>query len=186
MNNTTTCAEINNFWFNETSPKLWFGKNAQFDALIRTRFLLSYNAAASGKFDDWQVEGLGCVALCVLLDQFPRNLFRNDRRAFATDAKALTVARTAIEKSLDLEPTFEDKHRHFLYTPFMHSEEIADQRLCLMLLTERMDNANAVDYSKRHLAIIERFGRFPHRNAVLGREDTTEEAEFLKQANSRF
>ncbi len=186
MGNINTSLQINDFWFNETDPKLWFGKNSDFDALIRERFHSVYEAAARGECDEWQDQGLGCVALCIVLDQFPRNMFRDDARAFATDAKALAVARTAIDTGLDRASALEDKHRHFLYTPFMHSEALEDQRLCLTLVSERMNNPDVAGYAERHLGIIERFGRFPHRNAILGRVDTDEEAEFLREKNSRF
>ena len=186
MTNNVTSEEINDFWFVETDPKLWFGKNAEFDTLIRQRFSSIYEAAARGVCDDWQKDALACVALCIVLDQFPRNMFRDAPRSFATDAKALTVARQAVDNGLDRAATVEDKHRHFLYTPFMHSEALEEQRMCLALVSERMDNPDVVAYAERHLAIIERFGRFPHRNVILGRADTAEEAEFLRDKNSRF
>ena len=99
--------------------------------------------------DDWQKDALACVALCIVLDQFPRNMFREAPRSFATDAKALTVARQAVDNGLDRAATVEDKHRHFLYTPFMHSEALEEQRMCLVLVSERMDNPDVVAYAER-------------------------------------
>ena len=179
--------ELLEFWFDEAGPDLWFAKDDEFDQTIRTRFGADYEAAARGTYDHWQATGAGCVALCLLLDQFPRNLFRGQARAFATDAKALVIARQAVQRELDLEAGMNDTMRKFLYLPFEHSENLADQRQCLKLMSERIDpSSEDVEWARKHLVIIERFGRFPHRNKALGRESTPEELEFLKEPDSSF
>lgn len=179
--------ELLTFWFAESGPELWFAKNDDFDQTIRTRFLSHYDAAARGDYDEWRESGAGCVALCLLLDQFPRNLFRGYSRAFATDAQALAVARHAIEKELDLQAGVSKEMRKFLYLPFEHSEMLNDQRLCLKLMAEQVSaGGDDVEYARKHLVIIEKFGRFPHRNEALGRESTPEELEFLKGPDSSF
>ena len=127
------------------------------------------------------------MALCLLLDQFPRNLFREDARAFATDDKALAIARHAVETGRDLEEDLSRDMRKFLYLPFEHSEDLDDQRICMKLMAERLDPIGEdLDWARKHFVIIERFGRFPHRNEALGRESTPEELEFLKGPDSSF
>ena len=127
------------------------------------------------------------MALCLLLDQFPRNLFRNNARAFATDARALEIARDAVDTGRDLEPDLSRDMRKFLYLPFEHSEKVEDQRLCMKLMAERLDPIGEdLTWARKHYVIIERFGRFPHRNAALGRKSTPEELEFLKGPDSSF
>ena len=179
--------ELLRFWFEESGPELWFAKSDEFDRTIRERFLADYEAAARGGHDDWQNSGAGCVALCLLLDQFPRNLFRDDARAFATDARALAVARHAVDAGLDVEEGMSRDMRKFLYLPFEHSEDLDDQRLCMKLMAERLDPVGEdLDWARKHFVIIERFGRFPHRNETLGRESTPEELDFLKEPDSSF
>lgn len=187
-------AEVIGFWFGEPgSPNLgrprpeWFRKDPAFDAQIRERFLRTYEAASAGRLDAWTETPYGSLALAVVLDQFPRNMFRDDARAFCTDAKALEIARGAVAKGFDraLRPI----ERTFLYLPFEHSEDLAAQRDSLALfasLTGIPECVSAVDYAQRHYDIIARFGRFPHRNAVLGRPSSPEEAQFLTQAGARF
>ena len=179
--------ELLRFWFEESDPELWFAKSDEFDRIIKERFLADYEAAARGGHDDWQDSGTGCVALCLLLDQFPRNLFREDARAFATDARALVIARHAVDTKLDMEEGVSRDMRKFLYLPFEHSEDLDDQRLCMKLMAERLDPIGEdLDWARKHFVIIERFGRFPHRNQALGRESTPEELEFLKGPDSSF
>ncbi len=179
--------ELLKFWFEDSGPTRWFAKSEEFDRTIRQRFLAHYQAAARGDYDDWQGSGAGCVALCLLLDQFPRNLFRNDARAFATDAKALGIARRAVDAGRDMEEGVSREMRKFLYLPFEHSEALDDQRTCMNLMAERLDPIGEdLDWARKHLVIIERFGRFPHRNEALGRESTPEELEFLKGPGSSF
>ena len=179
--------ELLRFWFEESGPDFWFAKSDDFDRSIRERFLSNYKAAARGNYDEWQGSGAGCVALCLLLDQFPRNLFRNDARAFATDARALKIARRAVDAGRDLAPDISRDMRKFLYLPFEHSENLDDQLLCMKLMGERLNPIGEdLDWARKHYVIIERFGRFPHRNAALGRKSTPEELEFLKGPDSSF
>ena len=179
--------ELLRFWFEESGPELWFAKSDEFDGTIRERFFANYEAAAHGDYDGCQDSGIGCVALCLLLDQFPRNLFRGDARAFATDGKALGIARHAVEAGRDMEEGVSRDMRKFLYLPFEHSEDLEDQRLCLKLMAERLDPIGEdLDWARKHFVIIERFGRFPHRNKALARKSTPEERNFLKEADSSF
>ena len=187
MSQNALIQELLRFWFEESGPELWFAKNDEFDRTIRKRFFADYKAAAGGDYDHWQDSGTGCVSLCLLLDQFPRNLFRDDARAFANDARALAIARHAVDTGRDLEEDVSKWMRKFLYLPFEHSEDLDDQRLCLKLMAERVEpDGEDVAWARKHFVIIERFGRFPHRNQALGRESTAEELEFLKGPDSSF
>ncbi|MBD1809673.1 DUF924 domain-containing protein [Microcoleus sp. FACHB-SPT15] len=182
------------FWFGKPdeadygkSRKVWFTKNPEFDDEVRSRFLNVHNQAAAGKLNDWNATPQGCLALIILLDQFPRNMFRGQPQAFATDPQALAYARHAVTQGFDKE--LPKLQRWFVYLPFEHSENLADQHRCVELceqLGDEPEMREAVDYAYRHLRVIERFGRFPHRNRILGRETTPEEAEFLKQPGSSF
>ena len=186
--------EILEFWFGAPQApdygkerSFWFTKNQEFDRQVCDRFLATYTQAATGELDSWQNSPQSCLALLLLLDQFPRNMFRGTPQSFATDAKALAVAKNAVAKGFDqnLLPV----QRWFIYLPFEHSENLADQQKCVELfatLTGDPDSAMTIDYALRHKAVIERFGRFPHRNKILGRETTPQEAEFLKQPGSSF
>src|SRR5262249_8593332 len=141
-----------------------------------SRFLAAYEAAAAGRLGDWQSTPEGTLALLVLLDQFPRNLFRGDARAYATDAKARAIAERAIARGIDR--PFPLPQRRFLHLPLMHSENLADQERCIALCREAGDE-EAVKHAEIHADVIRRFGRFPHRNRALGRETTDEERAFL-------
>ena len=176
-------AEILEFWFGAGGRERWFGGGPELDALIRDRFAATIEAAAAGALDHWVASPDGAVALCVLLDQFPRNAWRGTPRAFACDALARRVAAAAIAAGHDrhLPP----ERRLFLYLPFEHSEELADQERCCALMAE-LGDASWLDYAQRHRAIVARFGRFPHRNAILGRVSTPEEAAFLLEPGSSF
>jgi len=182
--NDQDAADVLAFWFEEIEPKAWFTKDTDFDRRVTERFGAAHARAAAGELDHWQERAEGALALVLLLDQFPRNMFRDSPRAFASDAGALAVAKQAIVRGLDMELVGD--RRIFLYMPFQHSEELADQRRSVELFAERLDSENMLGYARRHLAIIERFGRFPHRNAVLGRANTPEEAEFLEEKGSSF
>ena len=186
--------EVLDFWFGrEGEPgygefrTAWFEKNPAFDEEVRDRFLGAHEDAAAGLYDGWLEEARGALALAILLDQFPRNMFRGDPRTYATDEKAREVARYALERALDRElPPFQ---RQFLYMPFMHSEDLEDQRRSVELFRALADEPGATDvteYAVGHMEIVRRFGRFPHRNEVLGRATTPEEAEFLKGPGSSF
>jgi uncharacterized protein (DUF924 family) len=177
--------DVLGFWFEETQAPQWFQVNPEFDDLIKTRFSDSYEKASLGIFDDWKNSSDGCLALCILLDQFPRNMYRGTSKAFATDARALVVAKYALSKGFDqvLTPI----KRRFLYLPFEHSENLNDQRKCVELFESmKKDDPMGHDYALRHLKVIERFGRFPHRNKILGRMNTPEEEEYLAQSGSGF
>lgn len=164
------------FW-RDAGYEKWFGKDAAFDDDIRRRFGRLVDDAAAGRLGDWARDAEGALALLILLDQFPRNLFRGSPRAFASDAMARDVARAAIAEGFDSKVPPE--LRGFFYLPFMHSEELADQDYCLALYRAAND-ANGEKYAIIHRDIIEKFGRFPHRNATLGRTMTPDEEEFLK------
>ena len=187
-------SEILEFWFGKPDDpnygqprKEWFIKKPQFDQEVRSRFLDDYQKAAAGELDHWKNSPQGCLALIILLDQFSRNMFRGQPQAFATDSQALTYAKYATDQGLDKELL--PIQRLFIYLPFEHSENLADQHRCVELFSTLKDYpecASGVDYAYRHLSVIEKFGRFPHRNEILGRETTPEEAEFLKQPGSSF
>ena len=181
-----TVDDILAFWFDECTPEDWFTKNTDFDVRVAQRFGGTYDAAIGGALNDWQETPLGVLALVIVLDQFPRNIFRDSEKSFASDAKALGVTRAALARSDDTDSAFTDHHRQFLYLPLMHSENEEDQRECVRLAEERTENELLRDFARQHLIVIERFGRFPHRNAILGRESTAEELEFLKQEGSSF
>jgi len=182
------------FWFGAPdssergrSRKCWFVKDAAFDAEIRSRFLPLYERAAAGSLADWECTPLAALALAVVLDQFPRNMFRGQARAFAADVLAQRVARRMVEQGFDalLRPV----ERWFVYLPFEHAEDLAAQRRSLALfggLAADAGSAGTIDYAGRHYEIIARFGRFPHRNAILGRASTPEEVEFLSRPGSSF
>ena len=173
MDRLATTDEIIAFW-REAGPERWFSPDAAFDATCRTRFLLTHEAAARGDLNEWELTPEGALAVVLLLDQFPRNMFRDTRRAFATDPAALDAADRAIEKGYDrrIDPAL----RRFFYLPFMHSEELADQERSVAL-NEASGDEDAATWARHHHDIIARLGRFPHRNAVLSRESTAEEQE---------
>jgi len=173
--------EVLDFWFGQ-DRKAWFEKNPAFDEDIRRRFLRLYESAAAGEMAHWMQAPAECLALVVLLDQFPRNLFRGSARAFAADPLARAAARVILENGWD--KAMSPDERMFAYLPFEHSESLADQERCCALM--RPLGKDLLDWAEKHRAIIERFGRFPHRNAALGRESTPEEADFLKRPGSSF
>jgi uncharacterized protein (DUF924 family) len=167
------------FWFGR-ERKAWFEKNPAFDEEIRERFLPDYELGAAGLLGSWRQAPARCLALVVLLDQFPRNMFRDSARAFAADPLARDAARTILARGWDQAMTPDE--RMFAYLPFEHSEALQDQELSLKLF-EGNDN---FEWARKHWEIIRRFGRFPHRNAALGRASTSEEIEFLRQPGSGF
>jgi uncharacterized protein (DUF924 family) len=170
-------ADVLAFW-RQAGPEKWFAKDDAFDDEIRTRFLASHEAAAAGELAGWEATPAGVYALLLLLDQFPRNLFRGSPRAFATDAMALAIAGRAIAKGFD--GAFDLPERRFIYMPFMHAEDLAHQERCLALC-QASDDAEGVKYAVIHRDVIRDYGRFPHRNPVLGRKTTPEEQVFLDQ-----
>jgi uncharacterized protein (DUF924 family) len=182
------------FWFGpRDSPErgrsrpVWFEPDADFDAALRQRFLADLERAAAGGLAHWQDTPEHCVALLLLLDQLPRNLFRGSPRAYASDPLARQVARQALTAGFDqaLPPVW----RWFVYLPFEHAEDLTDQARSLALhasLPEDDDKPLCLDYAQRHYDIIARFGRFPHRNRILGRVGTSEEEAFLQESDSAF
>lgn len=175
--------EVLAFWFSERVEPLWFRSDPALDVEIRDRFGALVASAAAGALDDWLETPAGALALVILLDQFPRNIYRGTPQAFAADAKARAVADRALALGHDraVEPTW----RLFFYLPFEHSEQRADQQRSLELFTA-LGDVKLLDYAVRHHEIIARFGRFPHRNAVLGRPSTAEERAFLTQPGAAF
>lgn len=173
------------FWFSEAVRSNWFIKNPDVDRQVREHLGDLHEQAATGALDAWKETAAGSLALLILLDQAPRNLFRDTPRAFATDPAARRVARHALERGYDLTYVDQD-HRLFFYLPFEHSEDVADQRLAVTLFRERTSDPGYHDDAERHWRIIERFDRFPHRNACLGRDSTPEEIDFLTQPGSSF
>jgi uncharacterized protein (DUF924 family) len=173
------------FWFRGAEArKEWFQKDPAFDAEIRARFLGLYELAASGALDHWRETAAECLALILVLDQFPRNLFRHPgpeaARAYATDPMALAAARHALDSGYDRATP--EIARTFFYLPFEHSENLADQERALQLFAGHPNHVWAV----RHWEVVKRFGRFPHRNAALGRESTPAEIEYLSQPGAGF
>jgi uncharacterized protein (DUF924 family) len=169
-----TPADVVAFW-RAAGPKRWFEKDAAFDDDIRRRFLKLHEAAAAGKLTDWEASAQGALALLILLDQFPRNMFRGQTRMFANDPLAHAIASRAILNGFD--GAYPDL-RGFFYLPFMHSEDLADQERAIAFYRAHND-ADGLKWAELHADIIRRFGRFPHRNAVLGRISTPQEQEFL-------
>jgi uncharacterized protein (DUF924 family) len=166
-------APILQYWFEELTPEAWFRKDERVDAAIRERFAALYEELAQIRPEQLTTP-LESVAAVIALDQFPRNMFRGSARAFATDALALSISQRAIAAKFDEQMT---RHqRLFLYMPFQHSEDRAVQARSIELFTQLGENLN---YAQRHQEIIDRFGRFPHRNEVLGRESTVEELQYV-------
>lgn len=182
------------FWFGAPgsvdygqSRLAWFKKSDTFDDLIRARFLPLCEQAGAGDLTGWRESPLSSLALIVVCDQFPRNLFRDSPRAFESDAMALACARDMVASGWD--HRLLGVQRQFVYLPFEHSEDLAMQRESMRLfgeLAREPGRADLLEWARKHFVIIERFGRFPHRNAVLGRASTPEEVEFLKGPDSRF
>lgn len=160
------------FWFAELTPKDWFRKDDALDAAMRARFLADWEGRQREPADSFMGNGDTALAAVILFDQFARNMFRDDPRAFACDPLARAIADAAIARGFDGD--YEESERQFFYMPFMHSEDLADQDRSLALFGT-FSGSDSLGYARAHRAVIERFGRFPHRNAVLGRETTDEE-----------
>jgi uncharacterized protein (DUF924 family) len=182
--------EVLDFWFGPLPHAVrgeWFRKDAAFDERIRERFGDDVAAAVAGAFGDWCSTPHGALARVVLLDQFTRNLYRDTPRAFAGDAGALATSSEAVARGFDR--ALDGFERWFLYMPFEHSEDPTMQERSLALfgaLAEETGDRSALDWAEKHAAVIRRFGRYPHRNAILGRESTPEELAFLNEPGSRF
>jgi uncharacterized protein (DUF924 family) len=192
---SAAAADILDFWFGRPGdagygqPRgEWFRKDAGFDAEIRSRFLPAVEAALAGELTAWADDRQGILALLILLDQFPRNLFRGEARAFAGDQQARRLAETTLAKGWDQNLSAVEKL--FVYLPFEHSESLADQERSVALFSALAAGhpgcEGFLDYAHRHHEVIARFGRFPHRNAALGRPSTPEETSYLAQPGSGF
>ena len=184
-----TAEDVLAFWFEESGPEQWFEQDDAFDETIRSRFGAACHAARDGKLEPWVETPRGCLALIVLIDQFSRNVHRASPLAWSADVHALALTKLALDKGFDQQ--LGHNERKFLYMPLMHSEMLTDQELSVELFSRLAgegaeDGETTVAFAERHREIIERFGRFPHRNETLGRESTPEEIAFLKEPNSSF
>ncbi|WP_315837376.1 DUF924 family protein [Bradyrhizobium prioriisuperbiae] len=168
-------ADILRFW-RDAGPDRWFNRNDAFDAELKARFLPLWETAAAGHLSSWEETSDGALALVIVLDQFPRNMFRNDPRTYASDPLAREVARRAIDRGADAD--IEPELRSFFYLPFEHSEDADDQTTCVALF-KMLGDAESLKWAEHHAEIIARFGRFPHRNRILNRNSTADEQSFL-------
>ena len=175
MSKIATPNEVLSFW-KKAGPKRWFKADPKFDHRILERFLITHQAAELGKLAGWEEKAESALALVIVLDQFPRNMFRGTARAFSTDAQALAAAKRAVAHGFDRK--IKSPMQAFFYLPFEHSENLADQETALKLYEATGDKEN-VRWAKLHYDTIKRFGRFPHRNEILGRVSTAEEIAFL-------
>jgi uncharacterized protein (DUF924 family) len=175
--------DVLKFWFEQTEPDQWFKKNPVFDASIRERFLSLHEVLVSCENHGLLADAQTALAAVIVLDQMSRNMFRDTPRAFATDPLALWVAEAAIARGFDAGLTKDQ--RMFLYLPFEHSEDRQSQARAVALMAS-LGDAEQSKWAEAHRAIVDRFGRFPHRNGILGRASTPEETEFLKQPGSSF
>lgn len=183
MANRSPVDDILSFWFAPETKARWFEPDPAFDATCRLHFEPWIDEAASGRLDGWAMDPHGALAIVILLDQLPRNIWRGTPRAFAFDPQARATADRALGHGFDQELSIDE--RAFLYLPFEHSEDLADQDRAVALF-EALGDATYLDYARRHRAVIARFGRFPHRNVILGRESTPDEVDFLKEPGSSF
>jgi len=179
-----TPRDIIEFWFSEDARKNWWKKNDAFDQEIRQRFLPLHGQAKAGELKGWRVTPRGRLAEIIVLDQFSRNLFRGDPESFAQDKQARALTRQAVSIGANLELPVQQ--RAFLYMPLMHSESLDDHDQAMQLFAADPELAGNLEFEIRHRAIIERFGRYPHRNEILGRESSPEELDFLRQPGSSF
>ena len=175
--------EILKFWFEEIEPPQWWKKDENLDRLITGRFADIHRRATLCELYEWRADARGRLAEVIVLDQFSRNMFRNSPLSFAQDALALALAQEAI--SVGADKSLSQAGRSFLYMPFMHSESLQIHQAATGLFRDN-GNQSSFDFELKHKAIIQRFGRYPHRNSILGRKSTDEEIEFLKQPGSGF
>lgn len=176
MSAIETPDDVIGFW-RAAGEKRWWEKNPDFDREIVTRFMPTWEAASRGELASWEASDDGALALIIVLDQFPRNMFRNDPRTHATDDLALAAAERALSKGVDTR--IDKEMQQFVYMPFMHSEELKHQERCVDLFRAAGNTFN-LKFAQEHAEIIRRFGRFPHRNRILGRETTADEQAFLE------
>jgi uncharacterized protein (DUF924 family) len=176
MSAVATARQIHEFWFSDAVRPLWFDSTPEFDGQLVERYLATFHEAARGQLDQWQKSAVGALALVIVLDQFPLNMFRGQPESFATEAAAREVAEDAIVRGYDVDLSNEEKS--FFYLPFMHSESLADQDRSVALFRQAgLDGG--LKWALHHRDIIRRFGRFPHRNAILGRNNTEDESAYL-------
>ncbi|MCG7492141.1 DUF924 family protein [Thalassobius sp. Cn5-15] len=182
LNIKCTPEEVLTFWLDEVGEKSWYLSDAELDAKITARFGEAWQAARAGRFGMWLTYPSGALAYIILLDQFPRNMFRGSGQAFATDAKALAAAKIAIDHHWDMK--IDAPARQFFYLPLMHSENLCDQERCVRMMKERMPQQGGSNllHAKAHRKVIRDFGRFPYRNAALGRHNTPHERAFLAES----
>ena len=176
-----SAADILTFWFEDTPAKNHFISSPAFDAEIRSRFedmAVAQAAKAARGVHPWEVAAESALALTILLDQFPRNMYRATPAAFAWDALALGTASRMVDNGFDLKTP--QSRRSFIYMPFMHSEALVDQKRCVELVDQRLNDENTLFHAKAHMKVIQQFGRFPHRNETLGRQSTPDELQYMK------
>lgn len=169
--------DILNFWFYEIGRERWFDNDPALDDLVRGKFLAVYEQAVNGKLSSWEATPEGVLALLLLFDEFPRRMFRSTSRAFATDEQALDLARSAIVRHFD--DRIDRQYKLFFYLPFLNSENLGDQRLALYYIRERTKEMEWLSIAEEHYDTVQKFGRFPQRNPILGRDATPEEKAFL-------
>lgn len=175
---SASAADVVGFW-EGAGPEKWYAKSDAFDQEIRDGFLETWEAACAGELRDWMDTGQGCLGRIILLDQFPRNMFRNDPRAYCTDGLALETSEVMIENGWDADVP--EPMRQFVFMPFMHSETLEHLDTCIALMETRMSEGTNALHARVHREIVNRFGRFPYRNPPLGRKNTAEEQAFLDQ-----
>lgn len=176
-------SEVLEFWFNELEPKQWFAKDLDLDAMIEARFCFLVEQARAGELFNWRGTPQGRLAEIILIDQFSRNIYRDKPESFSADAVALVLAQEAIAAGADQQ--LETKERAFLYMPFMHSESLVIHEQAVVLFDQPGLEYN-LEFEYKHKSIVDRFGRYPHRNEILGRSSTAEELEFLQEPGSSF
>jgi len=164
------------FWFSEKASQYWFNSTEAFDQQLRDDYAALWQQARDGELDSWKTQPMGCLALVILLDQLPLNMFRGAANSFSTEAQSREVAALAIDQGFDVD--MDPKHKSFLYMPFMHSEDLQDQERSVNLFNQPGLEGN-YRFAKHHRGIVEQFGRFPHRNEILGRESSDAEIEYL-------
>ncbi len=175
--------DILKFWFEDLEPRQWFEKDEEIDAKIKELFSDVHAQAIAGELEDWRDNALGRVAEIIVIDQFSRNIFRGQKESFLYDPMALVLAQEAINNKAD--EALSSEKKAFLYMPFMHSESMVIHRRAMDLYSQPGLEYN-LEFEKKHLKVIEQFGRYPHRNEILGRESTPEEIEYLKDPNAGF
>jgi uncharacterized protein (DUF924 family) len=181
MTTTSSAQAIIDFWFSDSCKACWFNSTPELDQLIKQNYESLWLLASQGKLKQWREDPISALALVIILDQFPLNMFRGTAQSFATESASRDVARYAIEKGFD--KSLSNEQKKFLYMPFMHSEDMTDQDYSVVLFKSAGLNDNA-RWAEHHRDIVKRFGRFPHRNEILGRESSAEEIQWLASAEA--